>query len=121
DRGTGLGDLLRSGLVGLAGGVDDAVADVVLEQAEADPLQRLGRRRDLGEDVDAVRVVLDHARYAPYLALDALEPREVLLLASAVSRHVSSSGLRVLCNRIPARGISGQVMTRKSGLSGSTR
>src|SRR3712207_5423812 len=60
DRLGGLADLL----VGLAatglGGLDDAVRQVLLDQAEGDRLQRLRHRRDLREDVDAVLLVLDH-------------------------------------------------------------
>ena len=38
-------------------GAGHAVAEVLVEQADGDALQRLRRRRDLGEDVDAVLVV----------------------------------------------------------------
>src|SRR3569833_3264867 len=72
------------GSAGLGGG-DDAVAQVRLEQAQSDRLQRLRHRRDLGEDGDAVLLVLDHALQAAGLALDATESLEVLVLAVDVA------------------------------------
>ena len=66
-------------------GVDDAVAHVLLEQAEGDRLQRLRHRRDLGEDVDAVLLLLDHPLQAAGLALDAAQPLEVVVLAVDVA------------------------------------
>src|SRR5688572_16639271 len=80
DGGAGLGDLGRRGVVGLARGVDDAVRDVLLEQAEAHGLEGAGHRAHLGEDVDAVGVVVDHPRDAAHLALDAAQPLEMVPL-----------------------------------------
>src|ERR671932_138032 len=62
---------LRLVVVARAGGVDDAVGDVVLEEPEADGLQGLRDGRDLGEDVDAVRVLVHHALKSPDMPLDA--------------------------------------------------
>src|SRR4028119_2110429 len=41
-------------------GIDHTVAEVLVQQAEGDRLQRLGHRRHLGEDVDAVLLLLNH-------------------------------------------------------------
>ena len=66
------------------------MAHVVLQQAEADGLKGLGGGGDLGEDVDAVDVLLNHAGDAPNLPLDAAQALEVVLLGSGVAGHVSS-------------------------------
>ena len=87
DRVGGLADLGLALGVGRLGGVNDAVAHVVLEQAEADGLEGLGGRGDLGEDVDAVRVLLDHAGDAANLALNAAQPLEVVVLGACVAGH----------------------------------
>src|SRR3954454_4046961 len=81
----GLADLLLGLPAAGARGLDDAVAEMLLEQAEGDRLQGLRHRRDLGEDVDAVLLVLDHALQAAGLALDAAQPLEVLVLAIDVA------------------------------------
>src|SRR4051794_2133118 len=77
--------------VGLAGRVDDAVRDVIFEQAEADRLQGLRDGADLGQDVDAVGVGVDHLLHAADLPLDAAQPLQVVVLAAGVSRHGTSS------------------------------
>src|SRR5262245_40038970 len=77
-------------------GVGDAVSDVILQQAERHRLQRAGGRGDLGEDVDAVSVVLDHPLQPADLPLDPAQPGQVRLLVSAVAVHTST---------IPATGI----------------
>ena len=87
-----------AGLVAVDDGVADAVADVLVEEADGDGLERLGDGADLGEDVDAVRVLLDHALDAADLALDAVEPLGVVVLVDACSRGglASGSGLGVI-------------------------
>jgi hypothetical protein len=45
---------------------------MVLEQAEADGVEGLVDRRDLGEDVDAVLFLVDHPGDAADLPLNAL-------------------------------------------------
>src|SRR5215218_7358753 len=85
DRLGGLADLLVGLVAAGARGVDDAVAHVLLEQAEGDRLQRLRHGGDLGEDVDAVLLVLDHALQTAGLALDAAQPLEVVVLAVDVT------------------------------------
>src|SRR5688572_25054164 len=88
EAGDGLGGLAHL-LVGLpaAGGrgLHEAVAHVLLEQAQGDRLESLRHRRDLGEDVDAVLLVLDHALQTAGLALDAAQPLEVVVLAVDVA------------------------------------
>src|SRR4029453_11962648 len=44
-------------------------------------------RADLGEDLDAVRVLLDHALEAANLTFDALQPLEVVVLVYRVTTH----------------------------------
>ena len=59
--------------------------EVLVEQVQADALQRLADCRDLGEHVDAVGVFVDQALQAAHLALDALQARQHLLLVVRVS------------------------------------
>src|SRR5882757_8125597 len=64
-------------LVGLVTGRDrvlDAMGDMVAQDFLLDPAQRRPRRRDLGDDVDAVAIVLDHAGEAADLALYPVQP-----------------------------------------------
>src|SRR4029079_3321734 len=65
-------------LVGLVGrfaraavALDQAVARVTVQEAERDLVQRRLDGGDLRQDVDAVAVLVDHARDAADLALDA--------------------------------------------------
>src|SRR5690625_4687769 len=90
DRVAGLADLLRALLLRGAGGVDHAVAQVVLDQPEPDGLECAGDGGDLGEHVDAVDVLVDHPGNAADLALDAAHPAGVVLLGAAVSGHGNS-------------------------------
>ena len=69
----------------LGGGADNAVADVFFHQAQADGVQGLGHGGDLGEDVDAVLVLVDHPGDAADLALDPLEPAQVGVLVGGVA------------------------------------
>src|SRR4051812_19751373 len=61
-------------------GADDAVAGVLVEQAECDLVERGLHRADLGQHVDAVAVLLDHPLHAAHLALDAVEALQQLIL-----------------------------------------
>ena len=73
-------------------GVRDAVREVLVEQAQADGLQRAGDGADLGEHVDAVGVLVDHPRDAADLPLDARHPGQVgRALAAVALRHVVPS------------------------------
>src|SRR3954447_20554259 len=80
ERGAGLGDLLLGHRTALGDGLGDAVLEVLVEQPERDRLQGLGRGGDLGEHVDAVLVVLDHARDADKYCID------VQYLSSSIMR-----------------------------------
>ncbi len=51
-----------------------AVADVIAHHLELDLFQRRAHGRDLGHDVDAVAILVDHADEAAHLALDPSEP-----------------------------------------------
>jgi len=103
----GLADLLLGLPAAGARGLDDAVAEVLLEQAEGDSLERLRHRRDLGEDVDAVLLVLDHALQTAGLTLDATEPLEVLVLAVDVAVVVLVPGamIELLGPNVGLRGV----------------
>lgn len=70
--------------------VDEAFADADLEQAHGHALQRLGNRADLGQHVDAVGVLVDHALQAANLALDAPEALAVVVLVHRVTAHAAS-------------------------------
>src|SRR5258708_492182 len=71
-----LGHLLPL-LLGVAAldGVFDTMRDVVLQHLFLDPLQSRAHGLDLGDDVDAVAVVLDHADETAHLPLDAAQAR----------------------------------------------
>jgi hypothetical protein len=57
--------------VALLRGAPDATLDVILEDQEGDGIDGRSKGRCLLQDVDAVLLALDHALYAPDLALDA--------------------------------------------------
>ena len=61
------------------------MSQVVFEQAEAHGVQRFRGRGDLGEDVDAVLVLLDHAGDAADLTLDAAQTLQVGVLGGSVA------------------------------------
>ena len=56
-------------------------------------LQRLGRRRHLSEDVDALCILLDHPLQSPDLPLDAAQPLEVGVPVLRVPGHRDPSGV----------------------------
>ena len=64
---------LGLGLVGARDRVGDAVAHVAVEDVDRHLLERRLDGGDLGEDVDAVGVLVDHPLEAPDLALDPAE------------------------------------------------
>src|SRR2546425_4157638 len=63
----------------------DAVVDVLVEDLEAEALQCSVDGRDLGEDVDAVAVVGDHALDPAHLALDPVQALDQRLLVLGVA------------------------------------
>src|SRR3954454_4552428 len=73
----------------------DAVADVILHHADRDAVERRPRRRHLGQDVDAVPLVLDHRlkpAHLPFDALQALEERLLVPAADIAVLHAWASG-----------------------------
>ena len=65
------------------------MTQVVVDESDRDRLQRGLHRRDLGEDVDAVHVLLHHPLDSADLSLDAPEPAQVGVLVVVVAvRHV---------------------------------
>src|SRR5204863_6253969 len=66
-------------------GTDDAVVRVIVQQPERDLVQRRLDGRDLGEDVDAIAVLLDHALDAADLALDAAQAGQELVLGGGIA------------------------------------
>ena len=64
--------------------VGHAMPDVLIEQAYSDALQRFRDRTDLGEDVDAIRVLIDHALQPAHLTFDPLEALQVTVLVHGV-------------------------------------
>src|SRR5262245_47925308 len=89
----GLGDL-GVALVRVAlGRLADAVAQVLVEEAEAHALERPGHGRDLGEDVDAVLLLVDHAGDAAHLPLDPGESLAVVVLVHRVAAQRNAPGL----------------------------
>jgi len=73
----------------------EAVADMSVEQPEADLVEGGADGVDLRDDVDAVPILLDHPRHASDLSLDLREALEELLSRSGVAarlgRHRPSS------------------------------
>src|ERR1700723_2664889 len=64
-------------LIGLVAGHDsvlDAMGDMVAQDLLLNTAQCRFRRRDLGDDVDTIAIVLDHARKPADLALDSFQP-----------------------------------------------
>jgi hypothetical protein len=61
------------------------MCEVVVQQSECDGLQCPRHGRDLGEDVDAVLLVLDHPLQAAGLAFDPLQPAQVGLFVADVT------------------------------------
>src|SRR5829696_509687 len=75
-------------------GARDAVVHVLVEDLERDALEGSRGGRDLGEDVDAVALVLDHPLDPAHLSLDPVQPLdERVLLFHVPVCQVSSLGL----------------------------
>src|SRR5690606_28834328 len=75
-----LGDLLFGNGTALLRGFGDAVAQVVVKQLQRDGFEGLRRGRDLGEDVDAVDVFVDHPLNAAHLAFCPAQALEQFVL-----------------------------------------
>jgi len=65
---------------------------MVFDQAEGDGLQGPGHRGDLGQDVDAVGVVLDHPLEPAHLTLNAAQPLEVSIFVLGIPAHDPTVG-----------------------------
>jgi hypothetical protein len=96
------GDSVRSfsdfigGVVAAFGhGLRNAVTYMFFEKANGNRLQRPGHGRDLGEDIDAVVVLGDHALQAAYLPLHAAQSFYVAVLVVGIPMHVFLRWLRV--------------------------
>ena len=100
----GFGEARVGHLVAGADGVGDAVPEVLVEEVHRHALQGAGGRRDLGQHVDAVGVLVDHALQAPDLALDAAEALQHLVLGVVVP-GVTVAGFAHAVTIIPPRGI----------------
>src|SRR4051794_17206716 len=87
DRAHQLGGALVAGLLAL--GAHDAVAGVVVEEAEGDLVQRGLDGGDLREDVDAVAVLVDHLLDAAHLTLDAAQALGEVVLGGGVAGHTT--------------------------------
>ena len=61
------------------------MADVLFEQVQGDSVECLGDRGNLGEDVDAVLIFVDHAGDAADLPFDAAQSLEVRLFVGGVT------------------------------------
>src|SRR4029078_9614292 len=72
-----------------------AVVHMVVQHPERQALERGVHRCDLGEDVDAITVLLDHPLDSPHLTFDAMEPLHQRLLVVTVLHRAS----RVLWKR----------------------
>src|SRR5579864_6962803 len=73
------------------------VLGVVGEQLEGDALECCPRRVDLGQDVDAIPILLNHLLDASHLTLDAPESRFDLLLVLGVTWHAWIIPTRGMC------------------------
>ena len=100
----------RRGVVG----AHHAVLGVIVEQAQGDLVERGLDRGDLGQDVDAVALVLDHALDPADLSLDALEPRLDGAPCWRCSRDARFSGMqRPLYERAPRGSRAGAGSSRR--------
>ncbi len=81
----GFCDARVAGAFGFDGGAGHAVADVLFEQVQGDGVERLGDRGNLGQDVDAVLVFVDHAGDTADLPFDAAQALEVRLFVGGVT------------------------------------
>ena len=75
--------------------VGDAGFQVVADDQLADPAQGLVDGRDLGQDIEAVLLFLDHFAQAAELAFDNCQPSPGAFLDFFVNGHWGSLRLRV--------------------------
>lgn len=84
--------LRPQGRVGFGCSSHNTMPDVLLNQPKTHSVEGFGYRRDLGQDVDAVFVLINHAGDSPYLAFDPLQTTQVCFFISCVA--VCVLGLR---------------------------
>ena len=70
-----------------ADGLGDAVLGVIRKQQQRDAVERRFRGSDLGQNIDAVPVRLDHLLDTPDLPFDPTKSRLDLFLVSGVAGH----------------------------------
>src|SRR3954462_2525289 len=95
--------LAGAGVLLGVGAIDDAVARVVVEQPQRDLVERGLDRGDLGQHIDAVAVLVDHALDAADLALDAAQALAELVLGGGVAARLGAR--RGHAEIIPPRGV----------------
>src|SRR3546814_13865977 len=64
--------------------IRNAVLHMVFQDLLRDPVQSSSDSLDLREDVDAIRVLVDHARDSPHLTLDPLQSLADAVFCSSV-------------------------------------
>src|SRR5690606_6803970 len=103
-------------------GAFDAVVQVILEDLALDPREGRADGAGLGQDVDAIAIILDHAGHAAHLSLDAVQAVEQGGLVVAVQGGVSVRGDPIEGGRglqdTPAGYISRPVQTQERDMSG---
>ncbi len=80
--------------------VENTVLDVLAQDVLFDPAQRCPRGSKLGEDIDAVAVVLDHLGDASDLTLDAAEACELAGVVGMLHGSIHIPG-RGMCRAVP--------------------
>ena len=122
--------------IGLGGGSDDAMADMLLHESEAYGVEGLGDGGNLGQDVNAVLVLINHPGDAANLSFNPSEPAQVRLFVSGVAmlrwgicaqRRVCNNFFRYIhiANLYPMgvfckypHGVCGQLACRCQGICG---
>src|SRR5215211_3651386 len=84
-----LAELGEHGLAVFLRGVEDAAADVVFEDEETGGTGGSDDGGELGQNVEAVLVLLDHPLDAPHLALHPAQARQDLRLVGSVGGRVA--------------------------------
>src|SRR5262245_18454159 len=94
------------GLIARGDGVLHAMRDVIAQDFLFQPPKRGAHRRDLGHDVDAVAILLDHARNAAHLALDPAQSlRAGRLDVVTHARYIPLHGIGFNPSREPTDGL----------------
>src|SRR5690606_25787443 len=78
--------------------IEHAVLEVVVEKSRRNPLNGPRERTNLGEDVDAVLLLIDHARDPPRLPFDAFHALQILRLVFDIAVMSVMFGRRHWCH-----------------------